>query len=177
MAQSLETGNPIMTADNPITDLLAAPLSPDWTVEGLAEQLLSAIATQPSAESPEFVLDADVTTDRQSRRLLRPLLACLATKSAAEAGMPANLYGGQISFTRPGLKGPVWILGQFENRPGSVRVTLRRSSSPPESSEARPGQGAAPTDAPAREVQKPAPQLQNGASQAGYQVEKSEGVT
>lgn len=121
-----------MTADNPITDLLAAPLSPDWTVEGLAEQLLRAIATQPEEESQEFVLDADAPTDRQSRRLLRPLLACLATKSAAEAGMPANLYGGHVSFKRSGPKGPVWILGQFENRPGSVRVTLRQSSSPPE---------------------------------------------
>lgn len=166
-----------MTADNLITDLLAAPLSPDWTVEGLAEQLLSAIATQLSADSQEFVLDADSPTDRQSHRLLRPLLACLATKSAAEAGMPANLYGGQVSFKRPGPKGPVWIVGQFENRPGSVRVTLRRSSSPPESPEARPGQGAAPTGAPALEVQKPAPQLQNAASQAGYQVEKREGIT
>jgi hypothetical protein len=25
----------------------------------------------------------------------------------------------------------VWIIGQFENRPGSVRVTLRRQSAPP----------------------------------------------
>jgi RNA polymerase sigma factor (sigma-70 family) len=41
----------------------------------------------------------------------------------------------------------VWILGQFENRPGSVRVSLRRSSSPPELPEARPGQPAAITDA------------------------------
>ena len=78
-------------------------------------------------------------TDRQSRRLLRPLLACLATKSAAEAGSPVNLYGGHFSFKRPGPNGPVWILGRFENRPGNVRVTLRRSSSPPENSEAKPG--------------------------------------
>ena len=32
-----------MTAGNPIADLLAAPLSPDWTVEGLAEQLLNVL--------------------------------------------------------------------------------------------------------------------------------------
>ena len=147
MAQAHETSNPIVTANNPIIDLLGAQLGPDWTVEGLAEQVLGAIAAQRSDEGEEFVLDADATTDRQSRRLLRPLLACLATKSAAEAGTPANLYGGHFSFKRPGPKGPVWILGQFENRPGSVRVTLRRSSSPPESSEARPGQPAALTDA------------------------------
>ncbi|MBI1913395.1 MAG: hypothetical protein HYS12_01350 [Planctomycetes bacterium] len=93
--------------------------------------MLGAIAAQRSEEAQEFVLDADATTDRQSRRLLRPLIACLATKSAAEAGTPPNLYGGHFSFKRPGPKGPVWILGQFENRQGSVRVTLRRYSSPP----------------------------------------------
>src|SRR6266567_6625132 len=105
MAPSHETGNPLVTANNPITDLLGAPLGPDWTVEGLAEQVLGAIAAQCSEETPEFVLDADATTDRQSRRLLRPLLACLATKSAAEAGTPANLYGDHLSFKRPAPKG------------------------------------------------------------------------
>src|SRR5438309_12029237 len=111
MAPSHETGNPIVTAKNPLTDLLATPLGPDWTVEGLAEQVLGAIAAQHSEEAQEFVLDAASTTDRQSRRLLRPLLACLASKSAAEAGTPANLYGGHFSFKRPGLRGPVWVIG------------------------------------------------------------------
>jgi hypothetical protein len=120
-----------VTANNPIADVLAAPLSPDWTVEGLAEQVLGAIAARRSEEAQEFVLDADATADRQARRLLRPLLACLATKAAAEAGTPATLYGGLFSFKRPGPTGPVWILGQFENRPGSVRVAFRRYSSPP----------------------------------------------
>src|SRR5882724_10443752 len=132
MAQAHETGNPIVTVNNPINELLSAPLGPAWTVEGLAEQVLGAIASQRSEESQEFVLDAATTTDRQSHRLLRPFLACLATKSAAEAGTPINLYGGQFSFKRPGPNGPVWILGQFENRPGNVRLTLRRSSSPPD---------------------------------------------
>lgn len=131
MAQAHETSHPIVTANNSITDLLGAPLGPDWTVDELAEQVLGTIAAQRS-EVQEFILDLDATTDRQSRRLLRPLLACLATKSAAEAGTPANLYGGHFSFKRPGPQGPVWILGRFENQPGSVRVTLRRSSSPPE---------------------------------------------
>src|SRR5438132_3879659 len=102
MAQSHETGKPLVTANNPITDLLGAPLGPDWTVEGLAEQVLAAIAGQRSEEAQEFVLDADKTVDRQARRLLRPLLACLATKSAAEAGTPANLCAGHFSFKRPG---------------------------------------------------------------------------
>jgi len=124
-----------VTADNPIADLLAAPLSPDWTVEGLAEQLLGAIAAQRSDVAQEFVLDADTITDRQSRRILRPLLACLATRSAAEAGTPVNLYGGRLAFQRRVPEGPVWIVGQFENRPGTVRVTFRRSVSPPQNSE------------------------------------------
>jgi len=90
-----------------------------------AEQLPGAIAAQDPEESQEFVLDGDATADSQSRRLLRPLLACLATRSAAEAGTPADLYGGHISFKREGPTGPVWILGPFENRPGSVRIRLR----------------------------------------------------
>jgi hypothetical protein len=121
-----------MTASNVIADTLTAPLAPDWTVEALAEQVLGAIAAQHSDEASEFVLEAGAVANDQSRRLIRPFLACLATKSAAETGTTANLYGGSLSFKRPGPKGPVWILGQFENRPGSVRVTLRRSESPPE---------------------------------------------
>lgn len=131
MAQPRETGNPPVTGNNLITDLLGSPLSPDWTVEGLAEQLLGAIAAQRCEEAQEFVLDAGVTADRQVRRLLRPLLACLATKSAAEAGGSASLYGGHVAFKRPGPDGPVWIVGQFENRPGSVRIMLRRCTAPP----------------------------------------------
>jgi hypothetical protein len=128
MAQSHQTGNPLVTAKKSITDLLAAPLSPDWTVEGLAEQLLGAIAVSPPeavGEVQALVLVADATTDRQSRRMLRPLLACLATKSAAEAGTPVNLFTGHLCFKRPGPAGPVWITGEFENRPGAVRVAFR----------------------------------------------------
>jgi hypothetical protein len=147
MAPSHETGNSVVTAGNRITDVLAAPLRPDWTVEGLAEQVLSAIAAQDADEAQEFVLDADATADRQARRILRPLLACLATKSAVEGGTPASLYGGRLSFQRRGPAGPVWILGHFENRPGAVRVAFRRSSSPPQNSEPRPGQSAAFPDA------------------------------
>ncbi len=129
MAQSHEAGNPIVTYDNPIADILAAPLGPSWTVEGLAEEVLGAIVAHHSEKGHEVVLDAGAAADRQSQRLLRPLLACLATKSAAEAGTPVNLHGGNLSFERPGPNGPVWIAGHFENRPAGVRVTLRRFSS------------------------------------------------
>lgn len=135
-----------MTGNNLISELLCAPLAPDWTVEKLAEQLLGAIAVQNSEQADEFVLDAGAVTDRQSLRLIRPLLACLAAKSAAEAGTSAELYGGHLSFKRSGTKGPVWILGQFENRPGKVRVMLRRANSLPEHPAVIPGQPAALPD-------------------------------
>ena len=124
-----------MTADNPIADLLAAQLRPDWTVEELAEQLICTMAACPVDEAHEFVLDAEATEDHQTRRLLRPLLTCLATKSAAEAGSSLDIYAGDLSFERPGIEGPVWILGKFENRAGAVRVAFRRSLSPRPNSE------------------------------------------
>src|ERR1017187_5312852 len=135
MAESHQTGNSIVTADNLISELLSAPLNPGWTVDRLAEEVLCAIAARGSGEAQEFILDAEAATDRQSRRILRPLLACLANKSAAEAGTSPNLYSGRLSFQRPSHEGSVWILGQFENMPGTVRITLRRSSSPPQNSE------------------------------------------
>jgi hypothetical protein len=120
-----------VTADNMIRELLSSTLGPDWTVDGLAEEVLRMIAARGSDDGQEFTLDAEATSDRQSRRILRPLLACLANKSAHEAGTAPNLYGGRLSFLRRGDEGPVWIFGQFENSPGTVRVTLHRSSSPP----------------------------------------------
>lgn len=105
-------------------------LPPGWTVEGLAEQLLQAVAALPEDDTRTFSLDAD-TAGPQTRRLLRPVLACLATKWAAEAGSSPELYGGGFAFKRPGPAGPVWVIGQHENRPGRARVTLRRSTSPP----------------------------------------------
>jgi hypothetical protein len=119
----------------PITDLLSAPIGSDWTVDQLAEEVLCAIAVRGPEEVQEFVLDAEATSDRQSRRVLRPLLACLATKSASEAGTPPSLYGGHLAFKRIGRQGPVWILGEFENRPGTARVAFRCASSPPPNSE------------------------------------------
>lgn len=121
-----------MTDNNLIAEILDAPLGPDWTVEALAERILGTIAARRSDVAEEYVLDAEALTDRQSHRLLRPFLACLAMRSADEAGTPVDLYGGRLSFKRPGSNGPVWILGQFENRPGCVRLTLRCSESPPE---------------------------------------------
>jgi hypothetical protein len=168
MAQSHETGNSTVTP-NPITDLLAAPLSSDWTVEELAEQLLSAIALQQAngaREVEEFVLDAETTTDRQSLRQLRPLLACLASKSAAEAGTSANLHEGRLSFKRPGHEGPVRIVGQFENRPGMVRVAFRRTSSPPQNSESTAGRLSVSADAGSRPDQCPQPSTQDASALA-----------
>ena len=124
--------------------VLAAPFASDWTIEGLAEQLLATIASQAGEGAADLLLDGALSTDRQTQRILRPLLACLAAKSAAEAGAgagpgpgpgpgaPPNLYGGLLRFKRTGPDGPVWILADFENRPGSVRIAFHRTGSPPE---------------------------------------------
>lgn len=121
-----------MIAKNPITDALSAPLDSDWTIERLAEQVISAVASQePEGAPAEFVLDANTLTDRQSQRLVRPLVACLAQKSAAEGGTAPRLYEGCLSFKRQSRGAPVWVVGEFKNTPGKVFVTLRRSESPP----------------------------------------------
>ncbi|HEX7380129.1 MAG TPA: hypothetical protein VF278_23610 [Pirellulales bacterium] len=127
-----------MISNQNIIEILSAPLSEDWSIEALAEQILSAIAAQsPTASgSPNvLVLDAATVADRQARRLLRPLLACLAHKSARERGESPNLYEDRFVFERPGYAGPVWILGEFKNMPGRVRIVFRMSGSPPQNQE------------------------------------------
>jgi hypothetical protein len=114
---------------NPIEELLSAPLEAGWTLEGLAARVLDAVATSDDAE---WVLDAQSLTNRQARRLIRPLLACLATQSAVEAGTPVNLFTGHLNFKRHGPSGPVWFTGEFDNRPGSERIALRRHNAPPD---------------------------------------------
>jgi hypothetical protein len=123
-----------VTTSTAIPDILSAPLDPDWTIEGLAEKVVGTVAAQPLT-AQEFVIVVDDSTDRQSRRLIRPLLAYLATKSARESGTPVNLYAGRLSFERHSPVGSGWIIGEFENRPGSVRLALRRSGSPAASDE------------------------------------------
>lgn len=128
MGKSHRAGSSVVTAKNCITELLSAPLAPDWTIDSLAEQVLSAIALQLSTAAgdvDDVVLDGNTVTDRQARRLIRPLLASIARKSAAERATPPNLYEGRFMFERLGYEGPVWILGEFKNMPGHVRVRFR----------------------------------------------------
>jgi hypothetical protein len=118
-----------MSAHATFAELLAAPLDPDWTIESLAERVLTTISDQPPANGSgetEITFDAHKTVDRQACRLIRPLLAYLATKSASENNTPLNLFGGPLHFRRQGLRGPSCIVGEFENRPESVRIALRR---------------------------------------------------
>lgn len=135
-----KTGDPIVSANNTVLDLLAAPLAPGWTIEGLAEQVLSAVASVSPGEAVDLTFRHDANADPQIQRLIRPLLACLAAKSATETGQFTNLYTGQIALRRQGSTGPVWILGHFENQQGRVRLSLRRSISAPEWSEPGPAQ-------------------------------------
>ncbi|MGL4421512.1 MAG: DUF6800 family protein [Gemmataceae bacterium] len=101
---------------------MAKPLAPDWTIEAFAEQFLDAVVAHPG----ECVVDAQQLTDRQSVRLMRPLLANLATKYAEATGQPLSLYEGILSFTRNSPSGPVSIVGEFVNRPGKVHLNLSR---------------------------------------------------
>ncbi len=112
-----------MTTTTPFRELFAAPLQPDWTIDSLAERLLAVVADEPADEP---LLTFDDLTDRQSQRLIRPLLACLARMSEAETGTPVNLYGGTLSFVRKRKSGEVRITGEFENRPGSIRLSFHR---------------------------------------------------
>lgn len=119
-------------------------------MDSVAERVLSFVATQPEESEQEFAVALDDATDRQTRRLLRPLLACLAVKSASEADATVNLYGGRLSFARPGPSGPVWVVGDFENQAGNVRIALRRASRPTDAlqgdrSAPKPVPGTAPT--------------------------------
>lgn len=118
-----------MTDSDPIAELLRAPLAPDWTIDGLADAVLDRIARDGSAPRG-FVVDAADLSDRQSQRLLRPLLACLATKAASETGAAVELYGGALAFRRTAAAGPVWVVGWFENRPDRARLALLRSAVP-----------------------------------------------
>jgi hypothetical protein len=127
-----------VTPANPILDLLSAPLPDDWTIERLAEQVLSTISSHrpEGGHNDELILDADAIGDRQSQRLLRPLLACLAGMSAAEAGTSPDLYQGHLRFRRQGPEGLSWIVGEFESSQRRVHLRLRRGNSPPTSDEA-----------------------------------------
>ena len=58
-----------------------------------------------------------------------------------------NIYGGDLLFKRLCPDGTVWILGQFENRPGKVRVAFQRSFSEPQNSELKNGRLTGSTDA------------------------------
>ena len=127
MADTHETGHPHLNANELISDFLAHPPRPDWTVDDLAERILNALVE--NKDHAEMTLDGN-TLYGPARRLLRPLLACFATKAAAESGTPTNLYGGRFSFQRPGPSGIVLLQGWFENRLGNEVATIRRANSP-----------------------------------------------
>ena len=109
-----------------LVELLASPLPADWTIDGLAERLLSRVATGTGDDPP---VDGAALPDRQSQRLIRPLLACLAKLSADEGGAAFDPYGGTLEFVRAGPTGAVRITGEFVNRADAVRLALTRYSS------------------------------------------------
>lgn len=129
--QTGQEGDNAMTANTTVRELLLAPLAAEWIIDGLADQVLHAIA---ASDDHELVLDADALSDRQARRLLRPLLACLAKRSAAPTGMPINLFRGSLTLATQGPAGPLYFAGEFDNRAGSERLVLRSIDSHAETS-------------------------------------------
>ena len=107
MAQSHQAGNPTVTAENPLTDLLAAPLSPDWTIEGLAEQLLCTIASQPKEEAKELLLDS-ARRDRST----------IATCSQTVARLPRDQVGRRSGNASEPLRRPALLQENRSRRPG-----------------------------------------------------------
>ena len=125
---------PLATADNHIRELVPAPVSPDWTIDRLAEQVLCAIAARGSAEGTANSARAELPRSTSKAAYSGRSSLWLKTSRPPKQVHP-HLDRGRLLFQRPSHDGPVWIHGQFENMPGTVRVTLRRSSSPPQHSE------------------------------------------
>ena len=110
-----------MTAER-LSDLLAAPLSPDWTIERLAEQLLCAIASQPKGETKSVQFDLSCPRTDNHSVFSGHCSPALQPSQQPKPEFNRRLYGGQLCFKRNGPDGPVWILGEFESKPGTQRV-------------------------------------------------------
>ena len=129
MAQSHQAGDSTVTAENPITEILATPIGPDWTIEALAEQLLCRIASKPKEEAREFFLRRNgyrstIAADSSTvARLSSDQVGC-------RAGTTPNIYGGHLVFKRNGPEGLVWIRGEFQNKPGNVCLAFQKPSAP-----------------------------------------------
>lgn len=95
----------------------------------------TSLRVPPSGRHDADVVDSDGPWDSlrsaHSQRLMRPLVACLAQKSAAEGRTAPRLYEGCLILNRQSGGAAVWVVGEFNNTPGKVFVTLRRSESPP----------------------------------------------
>jgi hypothetical protein len=124
-AHPRKASHPPVTIDS-IADFLDAPLEADWTVDRLAERLLESVARRNDGSVWSLVVDK--STGSQARRLIRPLLACLASKAGDESGVPVDPFGGTLSFIRSGPNGEVAIDGEFENRPGQIGIRFTTSS-------------------------------------------------
>jgi hypothetical protein len=110
-----------MNAASPVLELLADPhAAAARSLDELAETLLRR-AAEPRAEVSVALADLP---DPHARSLFRSLLACLARKSAQEAGTALDPYGGTLAFVRDTPDGPVRIDGTFDNRAGTARLTL-----------------------------------------------------
>lgn len=121
-------------------ELLADPAALTRPLDTLAEQLLARLAAELKPLPPTT---RDALPSPQARARFRPLLACLARKSAQENGTAFDPHGGTLTFVRPGLRGPVRITGTFDNHSDAVRLVFHAPEPLPDHTHAPPPPGGA----------------------------------
>jgi Domain of unknown function (DUF4145) len=100
----------------PLDDVLAQA----GPLDDRAEDLLARAARAPGAWGAR----ASDLADGAARRAFRPLLACLARKSAQESGTDPDPYGGALAFVLHAPSGLVRLTGTFENTATVARLNF-----------------------------------------------------
>ena len=138
MAQSREAGNPTVTAENPLTDLLAAPLSPDWTHRGTggATALHDRIAAEggsegaPSRREPPPQIDnLSVFSGRclpASQPSQRPKREPLPTFTEASSASRETALTGRFGFWASSRTSPAACVSRSSERPLPRRSASRK---------------------------------------------------
>jgi hypothetical protein len=104
----------------PVHVPLAELLAQSRALDDRAEDLLARAATAPAGWNTASTDLADPHAQREFRRLL----ACLARKSAQEAGTDPDPYGGTLAFVRQTPTGLARLTGTFENATAVARLAF-----------------------------------------------------
>jgi len=104
----------------PVPERLADLLAQARPLDERAEDLLARAAAAPGA----WAAGVGDFADQPARIAFRALLACLARKSAQEAGTDPDPYGGALAFVREAAGGLVRLAGTFENTAAVARLAF-----------------------------------------------------